>query len=126
MLAHIWPMFSDSHMHDPELEFHKNAVDIIKTILVGQEKVYTICINTILCLTISNQVHGNKMHKPRPRCKTSFCSKRLFNSFNSLSMVFCRSACSHSLAATSSISLESSPAEIGNCTSNFEWTRKLK
>lgn len=23
-------MFSDSHMHDPELEFHKNAVDIIK------------------------------------------------------------------------------------------------
>lgn len=45
--------------------------------------------------------------------ETSFCSKRLFNSFNSLSMVFCQSACSHSFA-TSSISEEFPSAQIGN------------
>lgn len=41
---------------------------------------------------------------------TSFCSRRLFNSFNSFPMVFCSIVCSHSLAASSSISLELTPA----------------
>lgn len=48
-------------------------------------------------------------------CYTSFCSNFLFNSCNSLSMESCKSVCSHSFAASSSISLES-PVYIGDQT----------
>lgn len=59
---------------------------------------------------LQDKVQANDVGAISESTKTSFCSKRLFKSFNSISKVFCRRWCSHSFV-TSSISLGFSPAK---------------